>query len=354
MAVLLTACTDDGAEDRRQRSLYLVAGSQDYYNDDDPATRALPDGFNPYTLPDDTKIQGYLAAAGSEQPVVGLFSKDATYWSSRMQIDDDGSYFFYAFLPKEDDEIVSIVPYNGNYSNGAVLTINGISAITPDDVCVAVGVKKHADVSDNIASLDMATRLGKFDVDINADEEYLYLLLDHLFSRLKFEINIDATYNELRTIKVKKMELISVEDKRKVKTVNATVTLAATTDGSSPLSSISIEVNETGDWEQSTAIYNGTEPLVLTKEPQSIDSYYTPAEYTVPTAVNPTFILRTTYDVYDRKGNHPIRENEQAENKLAPGIMHPGQEYSYKIKVTPTYLYVLSEPDLDSPTFSIE
>jgi hypothetical protein len=29
-----------------------------------------------------------------------------------------------------------------------------------------------------------------------------------------------------------------------------------------------------------------------------------------------------------------------------------GHCYSFKIKVQPTYLYVLSEPDLDNPTMS--
>jgi hypothetical protein len=71
------------------------------------------------------------------------------------------------------------------------------------------------------------------------------------------------------------------------------------------------------------------------------------------------FKLRTTYDVFDRQGNK-IREGCQAENTFDlrskfDSYMSTvrGQRYSYTITVSPTYLYMLSEPDLDNPTLTI-
>jgi hypothetical protein len=77
------------------------------------------------------------------------------------------------------------------------------------------------------------------------------------------------------------------------------------------------------------------------------------------------FVLRTTYDVFDKKGNL-IREKCQAENNILlikdgerDGLFDDesllrGHRYSINLIVEPTYLYVLSEPDVDNPTLIIE
>ena len=61
----------------------------------------------------------------------------------------------------------------------------------------------------------------------------------------------------------------------------------------------------------------------------------------------------TTYDVYDRKGNL-IRENSEATNKLPNLAAVRGQKVQVNLTVNPTYLYVLSDPDLDNPTITID
>ena len=66
------------------------------------------------------------------------------------------------------------------------------------------------------------------------------------------------------------------------------------------------------------------------------------------------FILETTYDVYDRKGNL-IREGETASNTISLQYnLTSGQMHTVNITVQPTFLYMLSDPDLDNPTFKIE
>lgn len=65
------------------------------------------------------------------------------------------------------------------------------------------------------------------------------------------------------------------------------------------------------------------------------------------------FLLRSTYDVYDKAGNK-IRKDCTAENKLSlTSDLSRGKMHTVNITVTPTYLYVLSDPDLDNPTVTI-
>ena len=73
---------------------------------------------------------------------------------------------------------------------------------------------------------------------------------------------------------------------------------------------------------------------------------------------NTYFKLRTTYDVYDKQENL-IRYGCEAENiidlysKFNTQNTFRGQMLKVTLKVIPTYLYVLSEPDMDNPTLKL-
>ena len=79
-----------------------------------------------------------------------------------------------------------------------------------------------------------------------------------------------------------------------------------------------------------------------------------------PSATNTVYMLRTTYNVYDSKGNL-IRKDCQAENKLTLSFekhqgktsLDVGEKYTFNLTVNPTYLYVLSDPDLDNPSLKV-
>ena len=57
--------------------------------------------------------------------------------------------------------------------------------------------------------------------------------------------------------------------------------------------------------------------------------------------------------VYDRKGNL-IRKGCEATNKIPDLEASRGQRVQLNLTVNPTYLYVLSDPDLDNPTVKVE
>ncbi len=376
--LMLGACTDeDETRGRHKRQFSVVLGSPSF----SAATRALPVNFVPYvscyaTLPTHAQIQVYIASAGTSQPIVGILNPtDVTAgqppvttrtWSSNFQVDADGTYYVYGFLPKESMNNVNIAPYNGNYSNGAVLTINGLSAVTSDDLCVIVGMKGYTPedednpvfhaITDNVLGMD--TRLGRFDAVINADKNYAYMLVDHIFCWLDFDIKVSQAYSQLRTIKIKTIQLRSYDTNtnQKLKTVSATVTLAANDVQRNPLlvdgtvRSVYVNIDETGEMQTPAMLYDyGNDDdnrLVLSStDAYSLVNYYAPATSQI-------FELETLYDVYDRYGNL-VRENQTAVNRFQPSSMTSGFKYTYHITVGPTYLYSLSEKDLDNPPITI-
>ena len=80
------------------------------------------------------------------------------------------------------------------------------------------------------------------------------------------------------------------------------------------------------------------------------------------TDVADNLVLQCTYDVYDKNvttehlDGNLVRANCVAENKLPENRVKAevNQRTLLTITVNPTYLYVLSEPDLDNPTITIE
>ena len=394
LGILMVACSEDDIQDTKMsRKLHLVMGTQNITDVTD-LTRALPTDYQSYsafygsTLPTSKKIQAFLVK--SEDTNVPSITTMFTYgqdnfnntpyncWSSYVNIEDPtNTYYLYGFMPREAASGANIARLESTtpYADGAALTINGINAVTPHDVCVIVGVKGYTpattlpsvvDVSDTDG--DMTTRLGKFDIKVPEVENYAYLLVDHIFCSFNFKLKIDDTYSKLRTIKVKTMKLEASTDgslAHLIKKVKATIKLQSTPDNTSPLAaagSIDIEATEYGepdpamlyDESEHKDVDNKNVPLTLTTSDQNLRGYLAPAA--IGASGIEKFVLETTYDVYDRNGNL-IRAGETATNTFAPmtltSALRPGEEFTFNITVTPTYLYMLSEPDLDSPTFTI-
>jgi hypothetical protein len=217
-----------------------------------------------------------------------------------------------------------------------------------------VGAKGYG--SDDIP--DMSSRLGVFDYTPDTDGDHIFLLIDHIYAGLKFKMQLGETYSQLRGIKVKSITLIPDNgDNEVIETVNATVTIVANSDNDNPIvpKYTGEQVNIRGDVTFSSKTGKNPQPAVI-YEGEGKDLTTTAQEFLACfcPSTNSKFILETKYDVYDRKGNL-IREDETARNAIS--LQHnltSGQMHTVKITVQPTFLYMLSEPDLDNPTFKIE
>ena len=313
-----------------------------------------------------------------QTPLEGtFFYKEADKsWQLNMDLETT-TYYLYGFIPKEDASSATIVSYNGSeadgnnsYSNGAVLTINELNTITPSDVCVIIGAQNGTAIN-NDANDGRRLRAGHFavttkatskEVPAAAGSNFIFLLFDHLYSSLRFRFSIDEDYASLRTIKLRRLELMATGTGIKAK-YDATITLKKNDTGSSPIvgevifTPVAASANV-----PYVPLFDGEAELKVVK---------TAADYTeymgcfVPGGIH-DFKLRSTYDVYDKNvtPEHPdgnlIRQGCQAENTInlkdefgGDLTVMRGHSYSFKIKVQPTYLYVLSDPDLDNPTVTI-
>lgn len=352
LVCLLWACSDDHRREGDTLRLLPYAGQ---YQQSAPATKGTvtaPTSYNPYVslfprqngvLPD-FKVFFTRSAQDTESGQNEATNDELRYqavdnvWLSSVKIKDI-PYYIYGYMPADLGTGVSIVPLNSDYRNGARLTITGLDPVLHEDPCVIVGVRGV-----NSRDADAALQLGNFLYQGQPlGENFVYLLLDHLYARLDLKFRIGSRYNALRDIKVKSVSL-SVAG---VGTVTATATLTGNTSGTNPFTALSF--TPTGSNYTLVSVESDEGILLDETEPLSATVCFAPGmSYTTL-----GFKLTTVYDVYDRKGNL-IQANRQAENDLsrlaAVTTLTRGQQATINLTVNPDFLYQLSDPDLDNPT----
>ena len=370
--LLLEACSSDSASDSRpdnsssERTVRLSAGARQYHVDDaemasapgltrtvtypDPSTEWVP------ITPTDNML--VFVTKKKDSPTASdvlsrIFYSTTSGWQSNITITDAGTdnhYLIYGFMPI-DAENVSISPLSTNYNAGASMSIKGLKVLTQTDPCVIVGVGRQQE-----STSDVTLKWGTFDFTFKEGTsdviDYMSILLDHIYSRYHFQVKIDADYAQLRTIKITKMtlEALSNDGTQTVGTVNATVNIQTNTTNTNPISSVTFTRN-TGT-RSVTFFENTTTPLSLTTSYQDAGFCLAPGD-------QHWFRLTTVYEVYNRDNKH-IRTNTATntfdtanfkEHKITN--TNPGLDHTIQIIVNPTYLYVLSDSDLDNPTFDI-
>lgn len=352
----LTACSSDespqSSSDRQLNLRFYAHQLDEVPIAQAPSRRALPTNFEVYTPVAGTNIIGFITPETGTTVAARIFTLDQDQWKTNITIENpNANYYLYGFLPvgSETSTDISTSRLNGKeYKDGAKLTINRIKSLTAQDPCVIVGVKKHD--TDVAAINDIDIKQGQFLYNFNTDpsNEYAYLLLDHVFGAYQYQIGVTESYSQLRKIKLKSVTLSTMDSK----TVNAVVTLTANTTNTSPLTSVVCTPNnDTGS--NTVTLYktgaNESDKL-LTTSFQDLATCYAPA-------INQQLKLTAVYDVYDKSGTNLIRENCNAENIFTPIVqesdLKPGKRHTIRITVNPTYLYVLSDPDLDNPTITV-
>lgn len=359
----LMGCSDDQEAEKRKVTVELMPCAPSYVETitrswTPPTNYYLYEQLNDlfvgqYDLTD--KTIGIYFTQDGETPELGRFLYSGGKWRSTLEVDGGQTYYLYGFIPYLSNGVTASIAPNSNYSDGAVLTLNGLPTVTPNDVCVVVGAKNGLS-SEN----DNGLKTGQFAYDAaGGTGNYIFLLFDHIYSALKFSIKVNATYNNVRTIKLKKMEIEAyVKNGNTTTTVraksNVTITLAKTANGSSPITNITFAYDENSD-EVKELLFQNDAGTALTTTAQQLFASFVPKDIT-------EFKLISTYDVYDTKGNL-IRENCSAENTISIKKLFEaagefslirGRMYVINMTVSPTYLYVLSDPDLDNPTVTIE
>ena len=276
----------------------------------------------------------------------GLFTyNNQGAWNSTVKVTQDNTYHVYGYMPS-DIATTSEVTVSGTV---ATMTLNGLKAVSDQDVCVLVGIQR---VTSSTAEKNVVE--GNYTYEAGAEgTNYAYVLMDHLYASLKASFSVNADYAALRQIYLKKVTLISDFNK-----VNAVITF---TDGIGLTDTNVIMTNVASATEGSatTTLPNSDSGKMGTKLPITEFGTCDVLLYFAPTLfgnADDAVTVKSTYDVYDRKGNL-VRSDCTAENKLVFSTIFgssvnitKGVQYQLQMKVTPTYLYMLSEPDLDNPT----
>lgn len=298
------------------------------------------------------KAIGIAFTKNGDTPKLGHFFTSSGKWRTNIDnIEANTSYYLYGYVPHFSGISMSITDpdgFNANYSAGAKVTLSNVPAVMPSDLCVVIGAKEGTD-KETVTGL----RRGDFAYESSASAEgnYVFLLFDHLYAALRIRMRVHDDYAALRTIKLKSLSLkTSVSGAASSQKTNIMVDLEAT-DGSNPIQSIIY--TPSGSAMTEPMEFWSSEGEELTPAPKTFVGHFMPYGIT-------TLVLTSVYDVYDTKGNL-IRKDCKATNtmKLSELLTEQvttsrGSRYTINMTIKPTYLYMLSEPDLDNPTVTVE
>lgn len=323
-------------------------------------TRAweIPAGYTAYE--DGDQPIGIAFTQDGETPKMGHFFKSSDKWRTNINEITAGDYYLYGYIPNMTGIVFRVTDKTGgiaSYSTGAKVTLENVPTIMPGDLCVVIGAK---DGTDKETVNPPGLHKGDFKFNAKAitstggTDNFVFLLFDHLYAALRIKMKVYGDYAALRTIKLKSLQLSTKAGDVTTKQKNTiTVTLNHSLGGRE-------DAIEDISYEQTGApIDGGTEIFSSTAGETLTTDFTTHVGHFMPQAVS-TLILTSTYDVYDRKGNL-IRKNSKATNTMVLSELltgqtetHRGVRYTVSMTIRPTYLYMLSEPDLDSPTVTLE
>ena len=333
---------------------------------------AYEDGIQPIGIAFTKNNEDPTVGADPSNPksMIGNFFYSSGKWRTSLEdIKAGTTYYLYGYIPylpairysimdlypdDDDDSNDATNTKHDGYSTGAIMKLENVPTVMPNDFCVVIGAKHGTN-----KETDSGLRRGDFAYTTSGsvNGNYIFLLFDHLYAALRIKMKVHADYATMRTIKLKSLQLSTQAGETTSKDHNTiTIKLQANDGSASPIKGdISYEqtgaIIGTGD-DKGLEFWSSAAGEELTTSFQDFTGHFMPSGIT-------TLILTSVYDVYDRKVNL-IREGCSATNTMPleellteQKITERGKRYTVKMTILPTYLYVLSDPDLDNPTVTI-
>lgn len=363
---LMVGCTNDEEPPMAKTTDVPVAEVRSYatfFDEYIAKTRAweIPTGYVAYE--DGVQPIGIAFTQNSKDPpIYGTFYKSGEKW--RMNVTDPTksvddlkaeTYYLYGYIPHTSG--IQLEAYDrsettDSYSDGAKVKLTNVPTVMPKDLCVVIGAKDGSFENDNGLRMgDFAYAAKTFSKDGDGGN-YVFLLFDHLYAALRISMRVHPDYAALRTIKLKELQLSTKAGETKTAPKTTIIVDLGATNGSdpdeSPIQSITYAL-------QGEAIEGGLTFWSSAVGEKLTTDFTARVGHFMPQDIS-TLVLTSIYDVYDTKGNL-IRENCKATNTMVLKDLFSGQTtttrgYSYTVNMTiqPTYLYMLSDPDLDNPT----
>lgn len=385
---LVTGCSNEEEEPamiQTEVPVGEVSSLATYFNEYVAETRAWtpPTGYGAYE--GDAQSIGIAFTQDGKDPIKGTFYKSGDKWHLKYPSDksedaiDEGTYYLYGYVPNTSGVDLTVTDLDGNktnYSKGAKVVLANVPTVMSKDLCVVIGAKHgfdqdhdgdYTDENDNKTydeGVDTRTnRLQRGDFAYTAKRiskesgagNYVFLLFDHLYAALRISMKVHEDYAKLRTIKLKSLQLSTqASGTTSYDHQNITIKLTANNTGANPITGdITYEPTGKTIGDEGLSFWSSSTGEELKTSYQAFSGHFMPIGIS-------TLVLTSVYDVYDTQNNR-IREGCKATNTIKLSDLWTGQtttrcgnRYTVKMTVQPTYLYVLSEPDLDSPTVTIK
>ena len=243
--------------------LMMVSCSQDSSNDgiDEPQNNLLrlssvTRSSSEFTPSEGNSIKMYVMTKNA-QFSTGTFTYSTGWTNNNVSVKEYEQYYMYGFMPAgsySSSISATATELNGDYSRGADLTINALPIFTSKDFCAIVGVQRISATTEatNIVEGNYGYLSG-----LNS-ENYVNLLMDHLYGELALQFKVDADYYALRHIKLKSVTLNYDNGQGSVDAkVNVTVRLRA----GNGLGQSSVVYTPTGNTASHTFLENGSQFL---------------------------------------------------------------------------------------------
>lgn len=271
-------------------------------------------------------------------------------WRSGVQVEVGYDYKLYVYSNKMPSPTTQF--HYDDDGGSAYLTFNGLYTLFKTDplVCVAASARE---LSATPAQGDYPTlnegefHIGTIPSVTTAGNSYkAFIAMDHFYSKATLSFCIDPEYKRDRNIRIKNVEILSEQGtltgSHSFTFSNNTISL----DGSGSLGGNPITIDLFGD-----------DADISTFQLDADSTYYTLTTtlkefgyfYFLPKTPLHPIRMKVTYDVVDLKKN-VTRENQVAYNDhLLKSIeqVRRGHDYQIRITVAPSYLYQLSDDDVD-------
>lgn len=295
-------------------------------------TRAVNAGYHDFDatadISADSKLYGFIQnSADTYIKSVSTYDFTDGLWISGMRLlsympPTGWTYRFFA-LVTDNPAITSTMANNG--AGLPCMTIGNVPAFSQYNIMLSSGAVLNG----------LTLTKGSYTAALTNDNHQVNFMMDNLMTALNLKILIDSKYNALREVVVKEV---------KISSQNAVYEAVATftTSGITLTSSVT-------DAKGQDFTLSFDPGLQLTTTAAELGSCYL-----VPKLTGLT--MTTTYDIYDKKGTL-IRADQTAVNNLSQAltsdVMMSNSKINLTLKVAPTYLYSLSDGDLDNPGVTI-
>lgn len=338
---MMTCCSSDGGDDdEQQNEMSLQVASVTRTGDEETlAPNPLPWGV----------IKLFMVPVESGEPQSGTITYnglddggDIIWNTSRLVVKPGRNYYILGYMPAD---IGSNNTVTVNSETSATMNFHDLPTVTDQDFCIVVGVKE------GIIPL-VESDQGSFVYhapENTSDGYFVSLLADHLYASVEFRVTIANDYNVLRKVMLKKMTL-KCNDKDKA-VQDLVLTLTMNDDGTYPLAD-NLSPTQKAAADNKECEYPLYEATGDSQGKELLETYSEELVFSgcFAEGCGAYLSVECEYDIYDRvSGANNKIETRTVVNGLKSLLQNlkRGHKKVINLLVDPTYLYQLSDGDVD-------